>query len=155
MLRDNGSGCNCSYPVCINTFYFACWNMDTWLLHGCKSLSKYLHYKWLQIIPIPMYEPENPGKYCRHSRGQDSCEQYFKVTMGMLRAGAGRNLKSQPSLSPKVTFYKRLLRKKSGSDNDDSLQIIRRFCKCEMFFRLASPTALSVWINWALEEPCR
>lgn len=55
-----------------------------------------------------MYEPENPGKYCRHSRGQDSFEQYLKVTVGMLRAGARRNLKSQPSLSPKVTCYERL-----------------------------------------------
>lgn len=55
-----------------------------------------------------MYEPENPDKNCRHRRGQDSFEQCLKVTDSILRAGAGGDQKSQPSLSPKVILYERL-----------------------------------------------
>lgn len=58
--------------------------------------------------PIPMYKPESPDKNCRYRRCQDSFEQCLKVTVGILRAGAGGDLKSQPSLPPKVILYERL-----------------------------------------------
>lgn len=79
------------------------------------------------------------------------CEDYSKNFKSW---GRGRPEIAALSLPCGNPLWETAITKTCGSYDDASLQIIRILCKCEMFFSVASPTALSVRINWALEDPC-
>lgn len=81
VLWDNRTQCICSCPVCLNTIYFASWNMDTWHLPSCESWYPTINITFnFEKSPIPIHELENLGKNCRSRRDKDSCEQCLKVT---------------------------------------------------------------------------